>query len=159
LRSVKNGGITAALSYCLSDNSLPHVTVCQFYYDDNQIMNLWAEINSLPIQNSCELHFKTLSTISFDNSIYWFSLIPNENGFLQNMFNILSQKVENIRKDDYDPHLTLFNFLPETLHFNELLQNIDICDHFNLILGECDKVGQLTKILSADHLSSKNILK
>lgn len=55
-----------------------------------------------------------------------------------------------IRKDAYDPHLTLFNFLTENFQtdIETLEQGVEIKGDFQLVLGECDPVGQLTNVLA-----------
>ena len=55
-------------------------------------------------------------------------------------------------------HLTLFNFLTENFQadIETLEQGVEIKGDFQLVLGECDPVGQLTNVLATyDNESSK----
>jgi 2'-5' RNA ligase len=141
------------LTYMLGEGSLPHVTVCQFYLEEDNLEETWREICTNSSYETISLTFKKYSHITFGNDIYWLSLIPEESEELNEIFDYVLKTVTPIRKDKYDPHLTLFNYLkkenPSELVENFIVhQDINIADEFELIIGECDKVGQLTSIVS-----------
>lgn len=135
-------------NYCVGPESIPHITICQFYYNPDQIESLWDEICSEPLETTISLSFKEFSIISFDNNLYWISLLPYHVDKLTDIFNIISKKVECIRKDTYDPHLTLFNSHLENAHLYDTTKEIFIEDNFELVLGETDEIGQLKYIMS-----------
>lgn len=131
-------------NYCIAADSIPHITVCQFYYNPNKIESLWQEICSELLEPTLFLSFRRYSIVSFDNTIFWNAILPDQVEKLKDIFDIISKKVECIRKDDYDPHLTLFNYKN-----NDIVNKKEICieDTFELILGESDEIGQLKTII------------
>jgi hypothetical protein len=144
-----------SVDYYIEERSIPHITICQFSSDKNCIKRTWTNICENLDKVSVKIAFWRYSNITFDNKIYWLSLIPEPSIELHKMFNLVSKYITPIRLDAYDPHLTLLNYKKNTLSFNkeELVQEVLIKDHFDLILGECDNIGQLKKIIfhSANH--------
>ncbi len=134
-------------NYQLGIYSIPHVTIAQFYLEKFIVKDTWLEICSQIPQKFISLSFKKTSNISFDGEIFWFSLIPEQITLLKEIYTIISQIVEPIRTDDYDPHLTLFNYSSTNLDSKLFKSEIFMRDTFELVLGICDEVGQLRKIL------------
>lgn len=135
-------------NYNLGENSLPHITICQFISDENEIGQIWNEVCSKIVEYNITLIFNSFSNISFDEKLFWFSIIPEPNQQLIDTFNGVSKIVKPIRNDAFDPHLTLFNYFPEKLTINfPIEEKISIEGEFELILGESDNVGQLKNII------------
>lgn len=135
-------------NYILGKNSIPHVTVCQFYWEKEHLERLYDTVHAISLDYNLELAFKTWSHISFDGVIYWLSLLPEKPEKLHRIFNKVTQFIKPIRSDAYDPHLTLFNY---SVSDNDLMQLSDtqfnVQDEFQLVIGHCDDIGQLTKII------------
>jgi len=133
--------------YCISHHSIPHITICHFFFDSLLIENVWREILNQIDQTSLRISFSSYSTITFDKNTYWLSLMPNEYEYLKELFKIVSNLIDPIRKDLYDPHLTLFNYAEKDSETTRKMmhKNIFIEDEFNLVLGDCDEIGQLSK--------------
>lgn len=135
-------------NYNLGEDSLPHITICQFIADENEIGQIWSEVCSNISEYSVSLIFNSFSNISFDEKLFWLSIIPKPNQQLIDTFNIVSKIVKPIRNDTFDPHLTLFNYFPEKLNINfPINAKLSIEEEFELILGESDNVGQLKNII------------
>lgn len=136
------------LNYCIGIDSLPHVTVAQFVAEDYDINEIWSNICSSIEEDSVILSFSELSNITFNGEIYWLSLLPDTNKTLIETFKIVSNIVKPIRSDAYDPHLTLFNYIPDQLEIHlDAQREIKIQDEFELVLGKSDDVGQLIEII------------
>lgn len=144
---------TNAVDYCVGDGSFPHVTICQFYYELKNISALWVALCNQLDEFQINLTFKKYSHITFGGDIHWVSLIPEEGNELKNLFSIISTYVKPIRSDQYDPHLTLFNYKSCEKDALDLVESINISDKFDLILGEFDEVGQLVRILRKDPIA------
>lgn len=132
-------------SYQLGENSLPHITICQFMADEDKISQIWSEVCSKISNNSIHLAFSSFSNVSFDKEIFWISIIPAPIQPLVETFHIVSKIVKPIRNDTFDPHLTLFNYLPGIINITSE-ENLNIDEEFELILGESDDIGQLKNI-------------
>jgi 2'-5' RNA ligase len=148
--SLADNNKSSVVSYCLGEGSAPHVTICQFFYDAERIYDLWEMLSNQLEQLQMTLTFKTYSNVTFGGDIHWVSLLPEEGKELKNLFSIISAYVKPIRSDQYDPHLTLFNYKSLAKDALGLVENINISDEFDLILGEFDEVGQLVRILRKD---------
>lgn len=138
--------------YLIGENSIPHVTVCQFYLDEDKLNDVVGSIEANVI-SSIELRFKKYSHITFNDRDYWISLLPDYNEELMEVYQTIINYVKPIREDVYDPHLTLFNYNPEESSIAkkkciELLETgIDIKDEFYLAVCDCDEYGQISKII------------
>lgn len=138
-------------SYCLGKNSIPHVTLCHFYLNENKVPDFWKEVCSKIDIPKIKLTFNKISNISFDGLVYWVSLIPEQNSYLEDIHHMISREVESLRKDKYDPHLTLFNYLKfesEPDFQGLLISNFLFEDEFYLAIGESDNFGQLIRIIA-----------
>jgi hypothetical protein len=135
--------------YCIGKDSIPHITICQFFFDAAFIKNIWHNICSWMNGSIVNLSFSQYSHLTFDGNIYWISLIPDDVGILLGFFQVVSEYVVSIREDQYDPHLTLFNYSKKNSNFIQktLGKKIFIEDQFELVMGSCDEFGQLKKVL------------
>jgi len=134
-------------NYQLGIYSIPHVTIAQFYLEKSRVKDIWLDVCSQIPQKHISLSFKKTSNVSFDGEVFWFSLIPEQITPLKEIHTIVSQIVRSIRTDEYDPHLTLFNYILTNLESKLVQSDIFMRDTFELVLGICDEVGQLRKIL------------
>lgn len=135
-------------NYNLGENSLPHITICQFLADVSEIGQIWNDVGFKIREYKITLSFNSFSNISFDDKLFWLSIIPEPNQQLIDTFNIVSTIVNPIKKDTFDPHLTLFNYFPEKLILNfPVEREISMEEEFELILGESDCSGQLKNII------------
>lgn len=145
------GKISCSEGYCIGENSIPHITLSQFYAEPEALTDIWNSVTRETNHHVIEVNFNEYSYLTFDGRVYWLSLLPSQTEELFEMHNTVSQYVDSIRKDIYDPHLTLFNFLEHSfLTKRETLESdVSIREKFVLSLGECDSFGQLTKIISS----------
>ncbi|MFJ1270094.1 hypothetical protein ACD661_16165 [Legionella lytica] len=157
LISLSNSFTNLNKEYKLGIESIPHVTVCQFFYEDSEIENLWGLITKNIETHQINLSFDSFSCITFDNEIFWISLLPTETEDLHNINQQITSmlKIESSRL--YDPHLTLLS-TKDAYYESKAEQNIGeykkIADDFILSMGECDEIGQFTKILFQCELTS-----
>ncbi len=152
-------------NYYLNEKSIPHLTICQFYLEEDNVDLLYDNIRSELITTEITLSFNKYSHLTFDENTYWLSVLPEEFEELNSIYICVSKIIKPLRSDAYDPHLTLFNYLVEDNEKNKDFHELDRCmniqDEFMLVIGECDKVGQLTKIIKSfdnqysSHLSLK----
>jgi 2'-5' RNA ligase len=137
-------------SYLLGENSLPHVTLYQSEAKDEEICQIWNRIVTVWKEEMVHLEFRKLSCLSFDDSIFWVSLLPNNCDKLHEMHRLIAQILGETIKQNFDPHMTLFN--TKNKDYQKVVESIKciykpLADDFILSLGTCDSVGQLTKIL------------
>lgn len=136
--------------YKLGDESLPHVTLCQFQADEKKINKIWDQVCEALSEHMLELEFKDFSCITFNNIIFWVSLMPDQRSALDRMHRLVANIVNVPVNKHYDPHMTLISTkdaqYKEKAH--EILKSYStISDKFVISLGECDSVGQFTKLL------------
>ena len=136
--------------YLLGLQSLPHVTIGQFHSNEDNIFEMWEKACD-KLTKFVNLSFKEISFITFDKVTFWISLIPEQIYILNEIHSKLTATLSNPIERYYDPHLTLVN-TTNKLSLNEikriLEKDIPIFDGFFLALGECDELGQLTKIIN-----------
>lgn len=145
-------------SYCVGADSVPHVTITQFLINPEDLEEVWGSVCSKIENPFIELEFKKYSQVTFDGNLHWLSLIPEQTAELFEGHFIASKFIEPLRKDAYEPHLTLFNFLIKNFQIDieSLEQGVEIKGGFHLVLGESDPVGQLTNVIATyDNQSSK----
>ncbi len=134
--------------YLLGVNSLPHVTLYQFEAD--KIEDVWKKAKSVWKENSILLNFYKFSCVSFDNYIFWTSLLPDHGDELLRMHRLIAEVLGKPVKENFEPHMTLFNTKNKDYEkeVNELKKSYQpIFDKFVLSLGKCDAIGQLTEII------------
>lgn len=137
--------------YVLGENSLPHLTLSFFIAEENTIDNLWEKIDNHIKEKTISLTFKKISCISFDEKIFWISLLPESTELLHNIQHQVISLLQNPLKKTFDPHMTLLS----TTHSNQyediaakaLSAYLPITDTFRLSLGTADQAGQFTKLI------------
>lgn len=136
--------------YLLGKDSLPHVTLYQFIFDEGDINTLWQKILIAVHEKNINLVFDKLSCITFDDDTYWASLIPSHRDDLNEIHLLVASILNMPANKSYDPHLTLINTKNQDYE-NEVKNLINrylpIKDSFTLSLGEGDDIGQLIKLL------------
>jgi hypothetical protein len=127
---------TTSDQYQLGSHALPHVTLCQFEADENEI--------------DISLEFKNFSYITFNNTIFWISLIPDQRSVLDKMHQTVSNAINLTINKFYDPHMTLISTTDTEYKkkAGDVTKSYDsITDIFILSMGECDAIGQFTKLI------------
>lgn len=136
--------------YLLGDRSLPHVTLYQFEIDESDIDNVWSQVCKVWNGRSIELLFSNFSCITFDNRIYWASLLPNNCDILHKTHAEIADAIKLPIKQSFDPHLTLISTKNKDYE-NEVdklsKSYITIGDAFILSIGRSDAIGQLAEII------------
>lgn len=136
--------------YLLGDHSLPHVTLYQFEADENDIDDVWSHVCKAWNGKSIELLFSNFSCITFDNSVYWVSLLPNNCDILHKFHAEIADAIKLPIKQSFDPHLTLINTKNKDYEdeVNRLSKNYTpIKDTFVLSIGKSDTIGQFTEVI------------
>ena len=138
--------------YKLGENSLPHVTVCQFYSEESDIKTVWEKVCT-----AVQEHFVSLTFNQYSCGLYgqfnWISLLPKESEVLNQLHQTVANIVPNPTTKNYDPHLTLINTLKEKEDEFKIeaarLSNTSFSleDTFVLSLGKSDPLGQFTEII------------
>lgn len=142
--------------YNLGENSLPHVTLCQFYREESEIEATWVEVSDALRDHALDLEFKNFSLITFDNTMFWISLMPGDAPELHKLQAEVAGILKVSSKKPYDPHLTLMSTLDSTYERKAapLIEEYSpISDKFILALGECDELGQFIRILHQKELT------
>lgn len=146
--------------YQLGNESLPHVTLCQFHAEEKDIDRIWNNVCKDLSEHTIELEFKDFSCITFNNTIFWVSLMPNQRSTLNEMHQAVADSIKAPINKSYDPHMTLINTKnPEYKKMaNDLSKSYTpIKDTFILSIGECDAIGQYTKLLHKSELNTKKL--
>jgi 2'-5' RNA ligase len=139
--------------YLLGDSSLPHVTIHQFLAEEHEVEDIWIKTCDALNQKTIDLTFKEFSCITFNNAIFWVSLLPDHCDKLAEMNRIVADAIKNPAsksKSDYDPHMTLIN--TKNSEYKQIAEKVEksytpISDRFILSLGKSDDIGQYTKLL------------
>jgi len=140
--------------YILGEHSLPHVTIYQFEANELDIGTIWEEACNKLTQKSVELTFQKFNCITFDQKIFWTSLLPNNIDVLMKMHVIITEIIKQPAKLNYDPHMTLIN--TKNAKYENLVNQLfatysPIKDTFILALGKSDKIGQFTEVIFSCH--------
>lgn len=135
--------------YQLAEASLPHVTLCQFRAEENEIDSIWQKVCKMLPESSIDLEFKDFSCIALKNN-FWVSLMPNQRTVLLEMHKIVTSAIKQPINELYDPHMTLINTIDG--EYKKKVRQIKksytpIYDTFILSVGESDEVGQFIKLL------------
>ncbi len=136
--------------YLLSEKSLPHLTLYQFTENSDYINVIWKRMCDRIEQKEIYLTFKEFSCLTFDNEVFWTSLLPDKRIILSDMHKLVAEILNLPVKINYDPHMTLINTKNKDYeHFSmEQLKNYTVIeDTFMLSLGESDEIGQFIKML------------
>lgn len=136
--------------YFLSDQSLPHITLYQFYVNEAEIVPIWNHVCSVWSEPPLSITLSKFSCITFGNDIFWISLLPNDCKILHKYHSQMAVILQLPIKKTFDPHLTLIN-TKNKAYKKEAALIIDtyktIADKFILCLGESDDIGQLTRVV------------
>ncbi|GEM_PF-2255357 len=136
--------------YLLGVNSLPHVTLYQFQAEEKEINHIWEQVCDAWGEEPIDLVFNKFSCITFDNNIFWVSLLPNNCEALYKMHGFLANTLQLPAKKTFDPHMTLISTRNEK--YEQKVSQLSgsykpIADSFILSLGASDDIGQLTEII------------
>jgi len=136
--------------YLLGEKSLPHVTLYQFYIEENEIDQVWKQICMTWEEKSIELKLNKFSIKMSDEHAFWVSLLPNHGDDLYKMHVKIANSLQLPIKDTFDPHMTLISS-KNNVDKKEVEWVADsyqpIIDTFILSLGSSDENGQLTEII------------
>lgn len=136
--------------YILGENSLPHVTLCQFETEEDAIESIWEKVCEKWGEEPIYLIFDKFSCLTFDNQVYWLSLLPNNTDALLDMHKKIVDIINQPVKKSFDPHMTLINTKNKEyeVKVNEYSRSYQpIRDMFILKLGRCDDVGRFTEVI------------
>lgn len=139
--------------YILGENSLPHVTLCQFIASEDALADIWDKVCDSLQHKIIDLVFMDISCITLNNIIHWISLLPNNNDKLSVMNVLVADIIKNpVSKSykEYVPHMTLVNTKNKDYEkfAGELSKSYEpIADTFILSLGKSDEIGQYTKMI------------
>jgi 2'-5' RNA ligase len=160
---MSNRFISLVDAYLPGDNSISHLTVCQFMAEEKNVMKLWVEVCNALQQKTINLIFTEFSYLTFNNEIWWISLLPEQTERLHEIHRLVASIIKhplNYSYDEYDPHVTLIS----TRHadceefVNEVASDCDIIeDKFVLALGNCDHVGQITDVLAVSEVVTQSV--
>ena len=136
--------------YILGEKSLPHVTLCQFEANEDEINRIWEKICEKWREEPIDLRFEKFSCLTFDNQVYWISLLPNNTDALHGMHGKIADIINQPVKKSFDPHMTLINtknkeYETKVDEYSRTYKPIR--DMFLLKLGKCDDVGQFTEVI------------
>lgn len=138
--------------YCLGTHSLPHVTLIQFYADENLVTHLWENACQTIKPHQLTLRFSAFSVTSSNNTLFWVALMPDQRETLYGMHLAAAEVVGEMPRDNYDPHLTLINTKDPTCQVRTTLLEKKyqvISDEFVLSIGDCDAHGQVTGLITS----------
>jgi 2'-5' RNA ligase len=144
--------------YLLGKESLPHVTLYQFEAEEKEVENIWKKVKMSWQGGLIELEFKEFSCISFDDIIFWVSLLPNNCENLHKLHGLIASALDKPIKKNFDPHMTLIN--TKNKDYEKDVDTIKksfkpISDAFVLSLGSSDALGQLTSVIFKCEVKSK----
>lgn len=136
--------------YLLGEHSLPHLTLYQFEIEESEVDNLWEKVREEWDEKSIDLVFEKFSCLTFDNNIYWVSLLPDHADILYEMHEKIADIINHPIKKYFDPHMTLIStknkdYEKEVDKFS--VHYKPVRDNFILKLGKCDDVGQFTDVV------------
>lgn len=136
--------------YILSEKSLPHVTLYQFQIEEKEVDEIWKNICRVWQEKQIDLMFDQFSCMTFDNCIFWASLLPNHCEVLHKMHIDIAHVLRLPVNKSFDPHMTLIS--SRTNEYEKEVALISdsykpISDTFILSLGVSDDIGQLTEII------------
>jgi len=136
--------------YLLGENSYPHVTLYQFETDEAALNALGERLKREWQERPLALEFNEWTYVTYDNSTYWLSLMPNQSEILHKMHAHIADLIQQPVKESFTPHMTLMNSkMKEGAKEIQARWHLyaTIADYFVLTLGKSDPVGQFTEIL------------
>jgi len=137
-------------NYLLGEKSLPHVTLYQFQAEENDIDSIWKKVCGTWEEKPINLIFNKFSCITFNDDIFWVSLLPDNLDVLNKMHVFIANILLLPVKKAFDPHMTLINtkhkeYETEVEKLSRSYEPIE--DNFLLSLGASDDIGQLTELI------------
>ncbi len=145
--------------YLLGENSYPHVTLYQFESEENAVDATWFRISAAWEEKPITLEFHKFSCITFDDIIYWISLLPNQGDVLHKMHHSIAEMIGLPIKESFNPHMTLINSKNKDYEKGVLRlapSYRPIADTFILCQGRADEVGQVTEVLYRQEAIKRN---
>ncbi len=136
--------------YLLGEKSLPHVTLYQFQVEEKDIGPIWKKVCDVWKEEPIYLTFNEFSCITFDNNIFWVSLLPDNDNVLHKMHRFIADILLLPSIKTFDPHVTLIN--TKDKEYEKEVAKLSYCyepikDSFILSLGASDDIGQFTKVI------------
>lgn len=141
---------TIADRYVLGNHSLPHVTLYQFDADENDILAIWKTALRSLEEKSFYLKFNEFSCLTFDNKLYWVSLLPHNSQLLHEMHVEVAALLGLPVKQKFDPHMTLIRTVNQSykIEVDKIAKMYTpISDWFDLSLGRSDDIGQFIELV------------
>ena len=139
-----------AADYKIGADSLPHITLCQFYASANEMELLWQQATTTLPNPYIEVTLQAISYTS-GNDRDWIALLPKHIDDLTHLHRLIAVLVPNpLGKcfKNYDPHLTLINTQDENCKASVAkFSTPAITDKFILSLGLSDEVGQYKEVI------------
>lgn len=132
--------------YLLGEKSLPHVTLYQFQSKENEIPFIWKKVCECLEEKSIVLTFSNFSYITFDNNIFWISLLPDNSDTLHKMHALIAGILQAPFKKTFDPHMTLLSTKKNNYEVEGMSK--PIVDTFIISLGIPDNIGQLIEVVN-----------
>lgn len=138
--------------YILGPQSIPHITLCQFYADLEIYPTVWQEVINLG--NCPQPEFTGFSFIKDHQNpnLWWAEISVSRKSELVNFQNKVTHILKkneidclNDINDLYRPHLTLARI--DKLEINSLDAQLLQSETFMLSIGVSDEVGQFTQML------------
>ena len=137
-------------TYQLGAESLPHITLCQFYAEPKRSKEIWQAAKQQLQPQELKLTFLRVSCDHIGKKLYWISLMPDSQEELICLQQVAASIVGKETKNKYDPHMTLINSRDAQYEVKagSFIQTYQpITDQFTLVMGASDEVGQFKKIL------------
>jgi 2'-5' RNA ligase len=149
-----------AEGYLLSNDSLPHVTLAQFYLDnENELKKIWDELQT-QVVTMPQPRFTGIGFTQKAKNLWGVSLSVARDSELLNLHCVVVDALQkhtiqplNDSKELYRPHLTLARIRePKLDNFNVTLLQ---ATPFVFALGQADENGQYLKsIFKRDHVTN-----
>jgi 2'-5' RNA ligase len=136
--------------YLLGDKSFPHVTLYQFQAEEKEIEHIWEQVCGIWEEQLLFLTFNKFSCMTFDDNIFWISLLPDNRDVLLEMHGYIANILGLPIKKTFDPHMTLISTKNKEYEKEAVLVSDSykpITDKFMLALGVLDNIGQVTNII------------
>jgi 2'-5' RNA ligase len=135
--------------YRLGKQSLPHITLFQFKREPEALEAIWDEACN-QIQTPITLTLQELKCVTFDNRIFWASLMPDHREELHRLHGVVADILQLPIKPTFDPHMSLINSKDAGyVDVVAVLQKsyVPLTDQFVLTLGASDPIGQMTEVI------------
>ncbi|MBS0185195.1 MAG: hypothetical protein JSS34_02415 [Proteobacteria bacterium] len=136
-------------NYILGDESLPHITLCQFYAEDGALEGILKDVKKIKAWPS--VNFTGISFQKEKNTPFWWAELSvlceaSLLNFQSHIMSLLKQYKTvplNLPENLYRPHLTLARVT--SLKIKAIHEDLLTQRPFTLALGESDFFGQFVK--------------